>query len=291
LPETQLVFHYMPEYIRSAERRVFSDSPMPAGKTIIHTAGLGNASAKAIPWAVGNFTGFYPRGNDPRAFQRGVADNVYGSTAVQLQGITIAMHIHSYSAPRVSSIYRPALAYHAFDQHVYPWRYGTSARLCVDHYAAVPSSWTGDGSINYSYAAIAVHDMFSDRPLWIAASHYDSRGMMVEQPVWWPEERIAIALGYYGGERYTSLLPGSSRTTGETWNHWRYFGFSIARQQLQALVTDVNSRFEHKYSTNPDDYLLLLYNVGPEMYVPPGTNGHMAMRIAGIRVYTQYEEE
>jgi SAM-dependent methyltransferase len=48
-PETQTVFHQTPGYLHSAPGRVFSDSPLPEGKTIVHNAGLGEPSAMPIP--------------------------------------------------------------------------------------------------------------------------------------------------------------------------------------------------------------------------------------------------
>jgi hypothetical protein len=283
------IFHYKSPHISAIDGKVCSDKPLPAGQTVVHTSGLGDLSAKPIPWPVGDFTGFYPKGR-VQDFQRGLSEEFYGSSAVQLQGTIAAMQIHTYSWP-IYEKYRLALLYYGWQEQVFPWRYGPSAKLCIDHHAVVPSSWTGDGSLNYAYTAIGVNDTATGKSLWIAMLVYDCRGpiMFAETGVWWPEASIAIALGFYGGKRYSSLLPKSSWTASETWKEWRYFGFSISREQLQTMIVEVNDKYSEKYSTNPDDYQLALFDVGPEMTTPQASNGHMAMKIKDVRVFTRVD--
>ncbi len=285
-----MIFHYTPEYISEINGRIPGDRPWPQNKTIIHTGGLGDVSARSIPWPVKDFTRFDPTGN-PGDFQKGVAEDFYGSSAVQLQGYTAGMHIHSYSSP-TSGIYKLAQVAYAWEQNVFPWKYGGKANLCMSYYAAVPNSWTGDGSINYSYIAAAVRDMSTGKVLWIAMIHYDSRGEdgFYEGPVWWEEQNTAIAVGYYGGQRYSSLIPTSYRSTGKTWNNWRYYGCGISQGQLQAMVNDINDRYDLKFSTSPDEYRLELFGVGPEMTVTGGKQGHMSMKVKEIWIFTWVNE-
>jgi hypothetical protein len=281
-----LVIHYEPEYIYTIDDRVSSNYSWPTDSTIIHTGELGDVSAQPIPWPVGDFTGFYPVG-DLTDFQRGISENTYGSSAVQLQGYTAGKHIHSYSAPS-GGVYQLAQILYTWEQSPFPWKYGDGASLCISYETAVPNSWTGGGSINYAYAAISIRDTLSGRRLWIAMDHYDSRGDSAfhELPVWWQEANAAIALGYFGGQRYSSLLPNSNRSSGQTWNDWRYFGFCISREKLQGILDEINGRFNFDFSTNPDNYALLLFGIGPEMSVAGGKQGHMSMKVKDVWGFT-----
>ena len=110
--------------------------------------------------------------------------------------------------------------------------------------------------------------------------------MLVEMPIWWSEANTAIALGYYGGQRYSTLLPTSSRSITTTWSEWRSFGFCVSRDQLTATMKEMNDRFELNFSLNPDDYRLELFGIGPEMYVAGGKQGYMSMKVKDVRVYT-----
>jgi hypothetical protein len=288
---SNIMLHYVPQYISEIDGRVSSDKPLRKGKTVIHTGGLGDVSASSVLWSVGDFTGFYPTGN-PGDFQRGGTEDFYGSSAVQLQGYTAGMHINSCSSPATDT-YKLAQVFYGWWQGVFPWRYGSKANLCVGHYAAVPNSWTGGGSINYTYAAIAVRDMSTGNVLWIAMVQYDSRGeaALVETPIWWKELNSPLAMGYYGGQRYSSLVPTSHESTGQTWNDWRYYGFCVSRDQLEMMINEVNSRFDQDLSTNPDDYGLELFGIGPEMYTADGTRGHMSMQVKEIWVFTWVDDQ
>ena len=285
-----VILHYTQPDISNIEGRISSDLPLPMGKTVVHTSGLGDASARPIGWPVGDFTGFYPVGT-LTDYQRGVSPDLYGSSAVQWQGSTVGMQVHSYSSP-VSSPYRLALLYYAWPTSLYPWKASNTASLCIDQSVAVPSSsWSG-GSINYAYVAFAVEDMVSRGVFWIQMDYYDSRdgAAFAEIPIWWPEANSAIALGYYGGQRYSSLLPTSHRSTGQTWNEWRYYGVCISREQFQNIAWDINQQFNFTFSTNPDDYSLHLFAAGPEMFTGEGMNGHMAARLRDTRVFSRLDD-
>ena len=284
-----IIFHYTPQFISGIDGHVSSDQPVPKGKTVLHTDGLGDLSARPVSWPVRDLTGFHPAGN-PADFQRGISETFYGSSAVQLQGCTAGMHIHSYSSPVSGPCkYRLAQFLYSWPQEVFPWRYGSESRLCVGHYAAVPGSWVGDGSINYAYTVTAVLDVSTGKHLWIHMAQYDSRGnkMFVEIPTWWEEANSAIALGYYGGERYSSLMPTSHRATGQTWDDWRYYGLYISRDHLETMVNEANRRFRDlRLSADPDNYRLELFGIGPEMYTGGGVHGYMSMRIRDVWVFT-----
>ncbi len=291
LPTTgTLVIHYEPEYAYGINGRVLSDKPWPKDVTVIHTGELGDVSAQPVSWPIGDFTGFYPAG-DPTDFQRGVSENAYGSSAMQLQGYTAGMRIHSYSAPS-GGVYQLAHVLYAWEQSPFPWKYGDKASLCMSYETAVPSSWTGGGSINYAYAAIVIRDISSGRTLWIAIAHYDSRGddAFHELPVWWQEANAAIALSYFGGQRYSRLLANSNRSSGQTWNDWRYFGICISREILQRIIDEINQRFNFDFSMDPDNYAMLLFNVGPEMSVTDGQQGHMSTKIKDVWVFTWIDD-
>jgi len=284
-----IIFHYTPQFISGIDGHVSSDQPVPRGKTVIHTDGLGDVSAGPVSWSVGDLTGFCPTGN-PIDFQRGISDKSYGSSAVQLQRYTAGMHVHSYSSPAGRAHkYRLAQILYSWSQDVFPWKYGNEANLCVSCYSAVPNSWIGDGSINYAYAVIAALDVPTGRVLWIHMTQYDSRGeaMFVEKPIWWEEANSAIALGHYGGTRYSSLMPNSHRATGQTWSDWRYYGFCISRRQLETMVNEVNSRFgDLRLSTDPDNYRLELLGIGPEIYTASSAQGHMSMKVKDVWAFT-----
>jgi hypothetical protein len=239
--------HYTPQDLTTVAGIISCDAEVPRGRSVIHTAGLGNVGALPVTWSVGDFTGFYPAGNWSE-MQRGLAPTFYGASAVQAGGTTIGLHLNSFSLA-TPDLYKVAQLVYAWPNHVFPWRYSGKASLCITYDAAIPNSWTGSGSINYAYTAIAISDERPALPfaqsspaagppgpippipspvagaaglsrvLWIGLRPYDSRGaaMAIETPVWWAEQGTGIALGYYGGHRFSSLMPGPSSLRGGTW--------------------------------------------------------------------------
>lgn len=281
-----IIFHYSPKYFSGINDNVSCDQALPEGQTVLHTGGIGDLTTQSVNWAVEDFTGM-PIVGDPELHQRGISNSHYGSSAIQLQGYSAGMHVHSYSSSS-SDTYKLAQLAHAWRENIFPWSYGKHSNLCIDYEAAVPTSVFHDGSINYSYMAIAVRDTVSDRVFWIRCSHYDSRGLSApaEQLVWWQEATSVIALSYYGGRKYSAVLPRSRHFTGETWPSWRYFGSRFSREHLSSMIHEVNSQFGLGCSPNPDTYRLELVGVGPELCTSNNRQGYMSTRVRRLRVFT-----
>lgn len=285
--------HYTPIYVSDISTRVLTNVPrLPFRKTVIHTAEVGNVSVEPADWDVGDFTGFYPTG-DLTKTQRGIVGGRYGSTAMQMEGFTMGFFIQS-KPPNVEFPYQLAQFFYGFSPRIYPWSYGPNARLCVDHEAAVPYSNYEDGSINITYAALLLKDESTNTRLWLSMSHYDQRPDVIAKgdvPHWWPEAEEPIAYGMYGGNRYSSLQPGSAVSTAETWDEWRYFGFCVSREQLLAAIDDTNRLFDFGLSDDLDSYSIMTLGIGPELYIEGDATGEMAMRLRDVRVYTLLDSE
>ncbi len=280
--------HYTPIYVSDINTRVLTNVPfLPHKKTVIHTAEVGNVSIEAADWEVGDYTGFYPDGPYSKT-QRGIVGGSYGTTAMQMGGFNMGFFIQSQ--PRnVGSPYQLAQFFYGFSPDVYPWSYGKDAKLCVDHEAAVPYSDFSGGSINITYTALLLKDETTDMRLWLSMSHYDQRPEVIakgDAPHWWPEAEEPIAYAMYGGNRYSTLLPGSASTSAQTWEEWRYFGFCVSRAQLSKMIDETNALFDFGLSKNLDNYALMTLGIGPELYIEGDATGEMAMRLRDVRVYT-----
>ena len=286
--EEYYINHYTPVYVTDIGNRVTTDgSFLPTNKTVIHTAELGNMSSQPAGWSVGDFTGFYPS-NEFSASQRGVAGGAYGDSAVQMESFSMGFFIRS-RPPSDIFPYQLAQFYYGFDPAIHPWAYGPNTEFCVDHDAAVPYSEFADGSVNYTYNAYQLFDDASKTRLWLSFGHYDQRPEIVAKgdvPHWWPEAAEPIATGIYGGDRYSTLLPGSSTSMSDTWSDWRYFGNCVSRDQLRTVIADVNRSFDFGLSTDPSNYSLISVGIGPEMYIQEGTSGEMSMRLRDVRIFS-----
>jgi hypothetical protein len=289
--------HYSSPNISNILGHVFSEQSVKEAITTINTFGLGDVTSDIPEWRIGDFTAFFPQGMVVD-FQRAVdgSPTGYGSTAAQMQGTTSAFHINSFTAPDGGSPHKAAQVNYAWptteDSAVHPWTastYGDTATLYFDFEAAVPSSWTGGGSINYAGPVTLFTNADDGTQLKLTMGLYDHRGesQFVEQVQWDEPTKTATVFSHYGATRYTTTPPGSAGTTDQTWSEWRLFSHSINREQLQIAITDLNELFESGLSTNPDDYQLSVFGVGPEMFVQNGTVGNMAMKVRNVRTYTR----
>ncbi|MEZ4555579.1 MAG: hypothetical protein R2851_25750 [Caldilineaceae bacterium] len=286
--EEYYIRHYMPIYIGDIGTRILANARLPTNYSVIHTVDVGLVSSATADWEVGDYTGFYPSG-DYAITQRELRGGGGGTSAVQLEGFTAGFFIRS-QPPNPEFPYQLAQFYYGFDPAVHPWAYGDDAHLCVDHEAAVPYSDFAGGSINYSYVSLQLRDESTDTLLWFTMTQYDQRPEVLAKGDvvhWWEEAGDAIVIGLYGGEKYSSLLPGSARSTSDTWNDWRYFGFCVSRPQLLRAVEDANDLFDLGLSDDPDDYVMQAIGIGPEMQIEDkDKTGEMAMRLRDVRVYT-----
>jgi hypothetical protein len=65
------------------------------------------------------------------------------------------------------------------------------------------------------------------------------------------------------GQRYSSLLPNSNRPAARR-ERLAVFRLCVSQEQLQGIINEINRQFDFDFSTNPDNYALLLFGIGPE---------------------------
>ncbi len=290
--ERTFISHTAPVYVADIDGRVYTAGLLPPNRAIVHTAELGENGSDPATWPVGNFTGFYPA-VAAQLSQRSLNLDVYGDSAVQMQGFITGFHLRSRS-PSPDFPWQLGQYYYGFEPKIYPWEYGPYARFCIDLDAAVPMSESEGDSINYAYTAFKAIDRLSGEIVWISMSQYDERQELIDRGDivhWWSEAGDPIALGVYGGNLYSSLLPGSSTSTSETWDEWRQFGYCISFNQMQMILRDINNLFDLGISEFPENYGIELFGVGPEMYIAEGHQSTMSMRVRNVSAFTLNSQE
>jgi hypothetical protein len=274
---------YLGYHFDDVQRHVNCDQPLPVGKTVLHSSGIGDLQTHNTSRDVSGYTMFAPPAPSER-YQLAVANNDEGSV-MQAYGNTVGMWLNTTHAPDHSAFKVMQWA-HCWRNDFYPWAGNASATLCADFEAAIPFSQTTGNAINYAYMAIAVRDCATQTIFWVQNSCYDSRGdlMRVEGLVWWAEQHSVIALGFYGGQRYCTPLAHTHHLQGKCWREWRHFGSSISGKQLLAMICEANQRFNLHCSGNLDQYRLELIGVGPEICARQPASGKMAMKVRNLRV-------
>lgn len=281
------ISHASPVFINDIQGRVYTDGRMPPNLACVHTYELGSNGRDPATWRVGDFTGFYPAGT-VQASQRSLNADTYGDSAVQMQGFDVGFHLQS-KPPSADFPWQLSQYYYGFAPEIFPWAFGQNARFCIDHDAAVPVSAAEGEAVNYAYVAFAADEKFSGETIWVSMSHFDDRQHLIDRgdfAHWWAEANDPIAYGFYGGDRYSSLLPGSATSTSEPWDEWRQFGFCMSYSQMQTILQDINNDFQLGISEHPENYGIRLFGIGPEMYITEDSQSYMSMRIRDVHAFT-----
>lgn len=284
---SSLYCYHVPESVNNITDRAFTFSHgdvVPIGKAIL---GLHNVSPLPAPsetnWNVGDFTALGPV---PTVNRRGfsASPNWYGSTAAQLKGIEVGLHLHTWSTPGEDIIKAknnvaikkakdvPSLQYmYSFLGAPYPWSDGNGGdEFCLGFKAAVPSSYplyatqaeydALTKTANYVETAIVIRDNMTGRYIHLLQQMYDNRGTFSEG--FSIDARVGgFVATYYGSDAgFNTTIPSSKKATGQVWSDYQYFGSCITKSNLMSVVQAMNSNNSGApYSDSPADYSVISF--------------------------------
>ncbi|OHB59718.1 MAG: hypothetical protein A2Y12_14775 [Planctomycetes bacterium GWF2_42_9] len=251
-----------------------------------------DAVDESISWAVGDFSGYYPA-SPLTQYQRGIDNTWYGSCAVQMKDDYAGFQLHGYSASQPPNLDLRSMYYQynftAQDQ-LYPWGQGGYFRYSA--YIQVPAKYfQGSGACGYFDFIMHLTDTSTGNGVWIVVAAYDSRGSsaLYEGASWDSGTNTAMVVSYFGsGRRYLTLGDSSYSFTGTTWSGLRYYAYKMYGQDVTDWATDLNNTYGTNFSTTPSHYRLNGFNLGPEIYVPSGTNGWMSCSLRDVHLLSNY---
>jgi hypothetical protein len=265
---------------------ILNGTPIPDVATI-RTFDVGTVSQ--IPfWNVSSFTGLSTPVGESANWERTVDSTWNGSTAVQAYQNSVGFQLHTYSSPVVSGRPLKTINLHldfSESKFVRPWggQYGQNAKLCMGFYAAVPSSWSGDGSTNSSGANFTFRDVSSGRTFTVGVMLYSSGNILdfVGYDGGQGGTNMPMVGSYYGAQQYITTTPGSGFARQSTWNNDTWFGFCMTPQNINTVVAAVNASLPAGQPLFTAANLGLGTSIiGTEIFTgDTGTsNGHMAAR-------------
>ena len=308
LSEAKTVRHwyYEPQWVNDIQGRAFANPTLaqqPYHQVYIPVWGLGDAAVDQTisEWNAGDFTGFYVP-SPISQYQRGADNAWFGSTTVQLQGYSAGFQIHSWSGTGPPQPSQPDLrsAYYTWQYTIAddnrPWGYGSTSSFCYGANLQVPTGYYESGACGYLSLFMHLTDTSTGHHVWICVSAYDSRGMsgVVEGIMWDVGTATAMVLTYFDSNRqYLDLEAGSQSFTGTKWPDlpdlpdWRYYACRINTSHVAKWVADLNDEYgAGTFSTDPADYRLNALSIGPEIYIPNGTNAHMGCSVDSVMLFT-----
>lgn len=278
-------FLYTQPYVSSIAPVMAND---PAGGTLPNTAMIRTFNVGAtnqVPnWNVSTFTGLAVPWNSRENFERTVDANWLGSTAIQAYENAFGLQLHTYSSP-----YRPDRNLRTinvdidFSNAVKPWggQFGSEAKLCMGFLAAIPSSWSGEGSQNYSGTNFTFRDATSNKMFTIGVMLYSTLPPIedVSFDGGAGATNMPMVPSYFGAPKYITTTPSSSFFQSQTWSGERYFGFCLTRANIERVVADVNNKYP-EYNFSVSNLIVGSAALGAEISIGEknANNGHMAAR-------------
>ncbi|MDX4958118.1 hypothetical protein [Delftia acidovorans] len=270
-----------------------SGSANSPGKVVIDTWGLGVLNKKPN-WEVGEFTGMFLTPAEKSTAELAVNTDWVGSSAVQGSGNNFALQLHTWSSG--SSNYRfntKAIFYRwTAPNQISPWNtsyYPNGTQLCTGIFAAVPGSYTGDGSANYGGVDLKFVDTYSGQSLVVSGHYYHSLGIGEDANhdtlTGWSQ-----IISHFGSQNYIKSSLGSS--TGKTmpWSNFEWFGYCVGRPEIDKAINAIKARFTDKSIDLQADRLRFDFALaGSEIYTGPNDihNGWMAVKFKDWTVYTK----
>ncbi len=259
---------------------------------------LGNmgpdATAAAISWDVGRYTGFRPAPKESLTrFQRGPRQSAEGS-AVQIQGREIGIWIDSdHPRPRRGDLLPVCPAYWWWNRRHCPRPFREADHeLSFAFDLKVPTAQREGRAEVYICAHFLFHDPRSGRNFWFGASLFDCRGAehfpdTVHIDNW--EGGTGLPILFSALNQRSAWLhpgPGSAQFTDRPFDDYRRFDFRVGLAGLRAAVAALKKRMPKlaSVSENPQDYELVHFNVNPEVYAPKGSRGRLGLALRDIRV-------
>jgi hypothetical protein len=228
-----------------------------------------------ISWALGDLTGFYPTGS-VSDYQRGVSDSLYGSEAVQFQGDTFGIELHSDSVlPLGAGSYLiPALIDYEFNKTNPPHPFTVQSKSLVwSIQLQIPTAYTRGPAVAYAVGYVLLQDTKSGKDIWYGSAIFDTRGTAAESMMMdLNQNGVGTGFPIVGGVMgvngaYTSNPNGSARFQSRPWRGFKSFSFSIPYAKMKSTIQALKAKYASlaSLSDDPADYVLLSMNVNPEM--------------------------
>lgn len=287
---------YSPETITNINERIYVDVPDPVHQTFIRLGGMSaSATSQTITgWNLGKYTGAKTSGTIAN-YQRGVNNNVPGSSAVQLFGNTAGFIVDTTSIPG-NSAYTFGLAnaqwgyaWNSADA-IKPWATSTS-KFNMDFDMKIPiAKHKSNSEPGYVYASILVRDGTSGKYLYIQPQILDTRYIPYEFYGFDVGTQTAfVGVKFVSNGRYASKTSTSTASTKTAWNAWKHFGFTINRTQLNNAITDINAVYGAGLSLDYANYTLILITIQDEVYWGSGVRGtKIAASVRNINAWSSY---
>jgi hypothetical protein len=226
-----------------------------------------------IDWAVGDFTGFYPAG-DVTLSQRGVNRDWYGSQAVQFQGDTFGIVLHSASVLDSISTIDPIIIDYEYDKSTPPFPFADpDNRIVYSLQLQVASAHVRGPAVAHVVGYILLQDTKSRKDIWYGANIFDTRGAGMAKEVTmldscnfctgWP-----IVVGEIGIDgAFTSNPSLSEPFQSAPWRGFKIFSFSISSAQMKSTITTLKAKYAEMQSLSgdPADYVLLSASLNAEL--------------------------
>ena len=247
-----------------------------------------------VNWNVGDFTGFYPANKSTA--QLGVSNASYGSTAVQAEGGTIGLMIHTQSAETATT--NPATIFAIVpgaNLNVYPFA-NPDQLLIYSMELQVFGAYNQAPGIGYAGQYFFFADHTSNKGFWYGNVVYDPRGM--QEAVMFdgayngdtPGTSSPIILSVAGlqNAQYSTALDGAGIQTS-TWTGFKKFTFAISPANLKNAIAAVKRQYPNQYSNLSDDpvnYYLTSFNFDPEIAKVNGGEGWLGLSFKNINIST-----
>ena len=300
-------YYYKPETLGSLDGRIFSLESLRAGKPrpsgvlhFVHGEYGYEAFSQAPSWSVSDYTGL--PGLQPADEKQGGSGDCSAFQVEAGKGLDAGS---SGWVMKTSCSPLPADPAHRFvnmqanvswaqDQMPRPWA-TDSSRLGVEFSLKIPVARVLTGAKGYATAQVAIHDgeghFFWLQPtLFLAgfpagAERKDASGFDQNVPYINPVYR---ARGRYLSKFDNPLTRQVSHVTAaRAWPAWRWYAFTISREQLQAAVTDMNAN-GGKFSADLSRYGVSLIGVQTEINRQAATPGKTPEGWIGIGLKQLY---
>ncbi len=132
------------------------------------------------------------------------------------------------------------------------------------------------------------YDMVSQKSYWLQFAFFDSRGIPGDsfyKDVFTGEWML---VGTLRNSAYMSMAPTSNAFTSTTFSPpLRFFGATISRNQMVAILTQLKAKIGGNFSTNPDDQRIFAFGCTPEI-ANGQTGGCMNFRMNNMYLRTEY---
>lgn len=132
------------------------------------------------------------------------------------------------------------------------------------------------------------YDKVSQKSYWIQFAFFDSRGMPGDSFYKDSFTSEWMLVGTLRNSAYMSMAPSSNNFTSSFFlPPLRFFGATISRSQMIAILTQLKPKIGGNFSTNPDDQRIFAFGCTPEI-ANGKTGGCMNFRMNNLFLRTEH---